>query len=202
MLKKETSRCLECSNRCKYRCVCNKELFRQERGSSLPAARGSRVQVTWLKASRSKHQSSNAVTPYSLDPSPCHYVIFGPLKKARSCKWSTSDDEVKQYVRNRLITQTQEFYETVIHRLCRSVTSASTASANTSDIEVLLSVPRPPARFFLNAPHMSNRVVLSYGICCFYVCLFVFRHHLKTAGRILTKLVIRKTTVPGICYRL
>ena len=44
-----------------YRCVCNKEWFRKERGSSLPAARGSRVQVTWLKANRSMRQSSTAV---------------------------------------------------------------------------------------------------------------------------------------------
>ena len=29
-----------------YRCLCNKEWFRKERESSLPAARGSRVQVT------------------------------------------------------------------------------------------------------------------------------------------------------------
>ena len=53
---KETSRSPECSNRWQYRCVCNKEWFRQERGSSLPAAKGSRVQVTWLKASRIIHQ--------------------------------------------------------------------------------------------------------------------------------------------------
>ena len=34
--------------------------------------------------------------------------------------------------------------------LCRSGTSASTAKANTSDVQVLVSVPRPPVRFFFN----------------------------------------------------
>ena len=36
---------------------------------------------------------------------------------------------------------------------CCSGTSASTARANTSDIQVLVSVPRPLARFF-NAPYI------------------------------------------------
>ena len=49
---KEINRSLECTNRWQYRCLCNKEWFRQERGSSLPAATGSQVQVTWLKPSR------------------------------------------------------------------------------------------------------------------------------------------------------
>ena len=38
--------------------------------------------------------------------------------------------------------------------LCRSGTSASTARINTFDIQVLVSVPRPPAHLFLNAPHI------------------------------------------------
>ena len=45
--------------------------------------------------------------------------------------------------------------------LCRSGTSASPARANTSDIQVLVSVPRPPARFFLNAPHMKHGILYS-----------------------------------------
>ena len=40
--------------------------------------------------------------------------------------------------------------------LCRSGTSASTARANTSDIQVLVSVPRPPAHSFLNASHIID----------------------------------------------
>ena len=38
--------------------------------------------------------------------------------------------------------------------LCRSGTSASTVRANTSDIPVLVSVPRPLARLFFNEPHI------------------------------------------------
>ena len=38
--------------------------------------------------------------------------------------------------------------------LCRSGTRASTARANTSDVQVLVSVPRPPACFFFNVPYI------------------------------------------------
>ena len=55
--------------------------------------------------------------PYSPDLSPCDYAIFGPLKKALRGKRFTSDDDVKQYVRNWFRTQPREFYETAIHRL-------------------------------------------------------------------------------------
>ena len=53
--------------------------------------------------------------PYSPDPSPCNYAIFGPLKKALRGKQFTSDDDVKQYVQNLFTTQPREFYETAIH---------------------------------------------------------------------------------------
>ena len=91
--------------------------------------------------------------PYSPDFYPCDYAIFGLINKAVRSKQFTLDDEVKQYVRSWLTTQPREFYEQPFTVLCRSGTSASTARANTSDIQVLVSVPRPPVRFFLNAPH-------------------------------------------------
>ena len=47
--------------------------------------------------------------------------------------------------------------------LCRSGSSASTARANTSDIQILVSVPRPPARFFLNAPHILKDFCLKFA---------------------------------------
>ena len=48
--------------------------------------------------------------------------------------------------------------------LCRSGTSASTTRANTSDIQVLVTVPKPPARFFFNARH-------NFKISGMYSCL-------------------------------
>ena len=75
--------------------------------------------------------------------------------------------------------------------LCRSETSASTARANTSDIQVLVSVPRSPASFFLNAVHIcsSNTHLLTEVsdtfipsiICYFYVPfqVFIITLHLK-----------------------
>ena len=47
---------------------------------------------------------------YSPDLSPCDYTIFGPIRKALRGKRFTSDDDVKQYVRNWFTTQPQEFY--------------------------------------------------------------------------------------------
>ena len=55
--------------------------------------------------------------PYSPDLSPCDYAIFGLLKKALRGKRFTSEDDVKQYVRNWFTTQPWEFYETAIHCL-------------------------------------------------------------------------------------
>ena len=94
-----------------------KEWFRQERGSSLPAARGSRVHVTWLKANTLAEIQVGGHPLYSPDLSPCDYAIFGPLKKALRGKRFTSDDYAKQYVRNWFTTHPREFYETAIHRL-------------------------------------------------------------------------------------
>ena len=88
--------------------------------------------------------------PYRPDLSPCNYAIFGLLKKALRGKRFASDDDVKQYVQNWFTMQPRELYETASHRLSHW-TGASTARANTSDIQVLVSVPRHPARFFLNA---------------------------------------------------
>ena len=44
----------------------------------------------------------------------CH---FGPVKGLLRVKRFTSDDDVKQYMRNWFKTQPREFYETAIHRL-------------------------------------------------------------------------------------
>ena len=55
--------------------------------------------------------------PYSPDLSLRDYTIFGPLRKALRGKRFTSDDDVKQYVRNWSTTQPREFYEIAIHRL-------------------------------------------------------------------------------------
>ena len=55
--------------------------------------------------------------PYSPDLSPCDYAISGPLKKALRGRRFTSDDNVKQYVRNWFTTQPREFYETAVHCL-------------------------------------------------------------------------------------
>ena len=93
--KKETSRSLECAN-WQYRCVCDKEWFRQERGSSLPAARGSWIQVTWLKASSLTEIQVRGHPPYSPDLSPCVDAIFWSPKKPLRGKRFASDDDVKQ----------------------------------------------------------------------------------------------------------
>ena len=95
--------------------------------------------------------------------SPCDYTIFGPLKMALRGKRVTLDNDIKQYVRNWFTTQPRKFTT-----LCRSGTSASTARANTSDIQVLASVPRPSACFFLNAPliifHLIETRTVEVGI--------------------------------------
>ena len=97
--------------------------------------------------------------PYSPDLSPCDYAIFGPIKKAPRGKRFTSDDDVKQYVRN--------FTRQPFTALCHIETSASTVSANNSDILVLVSVPKPPDRFFFDAPHtVSLLYELAGGSAC------------------------------------
>ena len=120
-IQKETSRSPECANLWQYRCVCNKEWFRQERGSTLPAARGSRVQVIRPTQPRHSCRSSSgrfSVIHHTVQTSlPAIYGIFGPLKKALRGKRFTSNDDVKQYLRNWFTTQPREFYETAIHRL-------------------------------------------------------------------------------------
>ena len=55
--------------------------------------------------------------PYIPDCSPCDYAIFGPITKALRGIRFTSDDNVKQYMRNWLTMQPREFYETAIHCL-------------------------------------------------------------------------------------
>ena len=149
---------MECANRWLYRCVCNKQWFRQEHGGPLPAARGSRVQVTWLKASSLAEFQVGGHPLYSPDLSPCDYAIFGTLKKALKGKWFTSDD-VKQYVRNWFTTQPREFYETAIRRLVSQWASASRVRANTSDIDYrywFLFLRLRFARFSLNARYMMH----------------------------------------------
>ena len=110
------SQSLECGNRWLYHCVCNKEWFWQERRSSLPAARGSRVQVIWLKTSTLAEIQVGGHPSYSPDLSPCDYAIFGPLEKALRGKRFTSYD-IKQYMQNWFTRQPWEFYETATHCL-------------------------------------------------------------------------------------
>ena len=64
---------------------------------------------------------------------------------------------------------------------CCSGTSASIARANTSDIQVLVSVPRPPARFFFNAPHkiIKDLITATFvkqapGRHIVFLCFFFF----------------------------
>ena len=59
-----------------------------------------RCKSHWLKANRNTCQSSNMVALHTVHLSPSNYAIFGPVKKALRGKWFTSDDDVKQYVRN------------------------------------------------------------------------------------------------------
>ena len=92
--------------------------------------------------------------PYSPDLSPCNYAIFGPLTKALRGKRFTSDD-VKQYVRNYFTMHPGNFTRQPFTALCRSGT---TTRANTSDKQVLVSVPTPPATFFFNAPRMYTNI--------------------------------------------
>ena len=145
---------LECANRWHYRCVCNKEWFRQERVSFLLAARGSRMQVTWLKASRSMRKSSNAATLHTVQISvPAITPFLVPYKRL----WGANDSPRTTTSSSKCGTGSQRslgnFTRQPFTALCRSETSSSTGKANTSDKEVLVSVPRPPFRFFLNAPH-------------------------------------------------
>ena len=153
-IQKETSRSLECANRWQYRCVCNKEWFRQERGSSLPAATGSRVQVTWLKASR-RIQVGSSLTP-SIQSRPLYLWLrhfFLSLKRL----WGANDSPRTTTSSSTYGTQYVQrspgnFTRQPFTAFCRNGRSASTDRANTSDIHVLFSVPRPPARFFFNVP--------------------------------------------------
>ena len=65
----------------------------------------------------------------------------------------------RQAVRAELVqTQTREFYETAIQRLVSQWYKCLNILGNTSDIQVLVSVPRPPAHFFFNAPHILRGV--------------------------------------------
>ena len=125
-------------------CVCNKEWLRQERASSLTAARGSRVQVTWLKASTLAEIQMGGHPPYSPDLSPCCYAIFDALKLL----WGANDSPRTTTPSSTCGTVSQRspgnFTRQPFTALCRSGT---TARVNTSDIQVLVSVPRPSARF-------------------------------------------------------
>ena len=88
----------------------------------------------------------------------CH---FWSPKKALRGKWFTSDNNVKQYVRD-WYPSPGNFTRQPFTALCRSGTSAWTASANTSDIQVLVSVPRPPDRFLFNASHSITFTKILY----------------------------------------
>ena len=99
--------------------------------------------------------------PYSPDLSPCDYAIFGPLKR----RWWVNDSPRTTTSGSMCGTCSQHspgnFTRQPFTALCRSGTSASTARANTSDIQVLASVPRLPAHFFFNTPY------------CIYVFIWV-----------------------------
>ena len=70
---------------------------------------------------------------------------FWSRKKALRSKQLTSDDDIKQYVQNWFTTSLRNFTKQIFTPLCHSGTSASTARANTFDIQVQVSVPRPLA---------------------------------------------------------
>ena len=152
-VQKVTSWSLEWANRWQYRCVCNKEWFRQERGSSLSTARGSRVQVTWLKASRII-QVGGSRSP-SIQSRPLSLRLRHFLSPKRL--WGANDSPRTMTSCSTCGTGSQRspgnFTRQPFTALCHSGTSALTSRGNTSDIQVLVSVPRPPARFFFNAPY-------------------------------------------------
>ena len=109
--------------------------------------RGWQVQVMWLKASTFAEIQVGGHPPYSPDPSPCDYAIFGPLKKALRGKRFTSNNDVKPMCGTSSQRSPRNFTRQPFTTLCCSGTNASTTRANTSDIQVLVSVPRPPAYF-------------------------------------------------------
>ena len=102
-----------------------------------------------------KHESivRRGLPPYSPDLSPSDYAIFGLLK--RLCRPNDSPRTTTSSSMCGTGSQRSpgNFTRQPFTGLYRSGTSASTARPNTSDIQVLVSVPRPPAHFFLNAPH-------------------------------------------------
>ncbi|GFS66023.1 histone-lysine N-methyltransferase SETMAR [Trichonephila clavipes] len=55
--------------------------------------------------------------PYSPDMSPCDFHVFGPLKKHLKGKRFNSDDVLKDTVKDRVSSQSQEFWEQGILRL-------------------------------------------------------------------------------------
>ena len=154
-----------------------------DRGGILPQTMQGLIRTT--QSRHSCRNSSGGVLchpPYSPDLSPCDYAIFGPLKKALRSKRFTSDDQVKQYVRNWFTTQYREFYETVIHRLVSHWDKCLNSRANTSVIQVLVSVRRPPAPFFFNASY--TYVLKLVGYRKFYNIVFqslMNMEHLKPA---------------------
>ena len=92
---------------------------------------------------------------YSSDISPSGYAIFGTLKKALWDKRFTSDDDVKQYryVRNWFTTQPREFLRDSHSPPCVAVGQVPPQSGLILlTYKLLVSIPRPPARFLLNAP--------------------------------------------------
>ena len=73
--------------------------------------------VNTITALLHKFKWEVSVTLHTVQTTPCDYAIFDPLKKALRGKLFTTDDDIKQYVRNWFTTQHREFYETAIHRL-------------------------------------------------------------------------------------
>ena len=82
----------------------------------------------------------------------CHF--WSPKKALRGIRF-TSDDEVKQYVRNWFTKQSWEFYETAIHHLVSQWDKCLNSQGQYFWYTATVSVPRPPARFFLSAPHIT-----------------------------------------------
>ena len=128
-----------------------KEWFRQERGSSLPATRRSRVQLTWLKDSRRIQvggSRSHSIQSRPLSLRLRH--ILSPKKRF----WGANDSPRTTKSSSTCGTSSQHspgnFTRQTFTALCRSGTSALAARANTSDIQVLVTAPRPPASFFFN----------------------------------------------------
>ena len=112
--------------------------------------------------------------PYSPDLSPCNYAISGLLKRL----WGSNDSPWTTMSCSTCGTGSQRSPGNLMRQpftaLCRSGTRASTARANTSDIQVLVSVPRPSARFLTILLQMKNTVFLFKSCTIIYLSFHLY----------------------------